>query len=77
VLIIALFISGNLNILKTEKTNGWKAMRFSMLTFLLTLRLMVGRLINPEIISLNHPKFFPTPRKAVYKKGLLRYFFMN
>ncbi len=52
-------------------------MRYSLLAMFISMRLAWGRLLSPMIMREYLPRFFPPPRKAVYKKGLANYFFRN
>ncbi len=52
-------------------------MRFSFLTLLVSVRLAWGDLMAPLFIEKNFRKFFPPPRKAVFKKVLTNYFMQN
>jgi len=54
-----------------------KKVRELFLTTFLFSKLTMGRLLNPTLFPVYLHKFFPTPRKSVYKKSLADYFFGN
>jgi len=51
--------------------------RFKMAMLVVIARLSWGRLIDPIYQRKLFVRFFPTPRKSVYKKALADYFFKN
>ncbi|GAB4374385.1 MAG: hypothetical protein Kow0042_18950 [Calditrichia bacterium] len=52
-------------------------MREPLVTLFITIRLLWGRLLHPLLFSLNSYKYYPTPRRTVYKKHLCDFFFLN
>jgi len=52
-------------------------MRSPVLTCWLFLRLIWGRIFIPVLYIDTQQKFFPPPRRTVYKKALADYFFRN
>lgn len=59
------------------KKENKRRVRDSLIPVMLFLRLTSGRLLNPALFPVYLPKFFPTPKRAVYKKSLAEYFFSN
>ncbi|GAB4342465.1 MAG: hypothetical protein Kow0037_29810 [Calditrichia bacterium] len=52
-------------------------MRNSFLSVWISFKLLTGRMLIPVLFLKNHPRFFPSPRRATYKKHLADYFFKN
>jgi hypothetical protein len=52
-------------------------MRSPLLTCWLFVKLIWGGILYPMLDFYPHTKFFPTPKRANYKKALADYFFKN
>ncbi len=62
--------------MKLKKRKPQKLREFFLTTVLFG-RLTMGEVLNPVLFPVFFRKFFPTPRKAVYRKNLANYFFEN
>lgn len=63
----------NQKIISTEQS----VMKSHLAKLLVIARLTWGDLMSPLNWYYNSTKLFPPPRKSVYKKGLVNYFFRN